>query len=300
MKNQDKFEDTEENKLEYTNIYTEYVYILEQMIEANLLAKFTSDQIEGFYSTFKDNLHKYEKLNPEVVDSLFAFIDFEKFKKNILMSKNFLDENYDRGNRTDLEKVSDISQNEALFNQLIKEDVNDPKYGWYKSLEQKDKDGYSAVVHQRPVEGKTLNVARCQSVTKNVKFETFYEVIKNYEKYQKLYDTHNSQVDFKMIQPLKIENGVYSQEIWSRSKMGAMCSDREALFRIEMREVAPGKWISIAGTFEKPEVPCDPNCVRMQYFKVSQIEQVGNDLHAIEFQSMDLQGYFPKALMNKL
>ena len=28
-KNKDKFEDTEENKLEYTNIYTEYVYILE-------------------------------------------------------------------------------------------------------------------------------------------------------------------------------------------------------------------------------------------------------------------------------
>lgn len=29
QKNMDKFEDTEENKLEYTNIYTEYVYILE-------------------------------------------------------------------------------------------------------------------------------------------------------------------------------------------------------------------------------------------------------------------------------
>ncbi len=42
-KNQDKFEDTEENKLEYTNIYTEYVYILEQMIEANLLTTFTNE-----------------------------------------------------------------------------------------------------------------------------------------------------------------------------------------------------------------------------------------------------------------
>lgn len=42
-KNQDKFEDTEENKLEYTNIYTEYVYILEQVIEINLKDKYTDE-----------------------------------------------------------------------------------------------------------------------------------------------------------------------------------------------------------------------------------------------------------------
>jgi hypothetical protein len=183
QKNQDKFEDTEENKLEYTNIYTEYVYILEQMIEANLLEKFSNDQIEAFYGTFKDNLARYEKLNPEAVDTLFSFVDFDAFKKNILLSKNFLDENYDKKNRTELEVVSDINQNEALFKELISEDVNDPKYGWYKSLEQKEKDGYSAVIHQRPVKGKTLNVARCESITKGVKMETFKKVFEDYPKY---------------------------------------------------------------------------------------------------------------------
>jgi hypothetical protein len=135
QKNQDKFEDTEENKLEYTNIYTEYVYILETMIEANLLASFTNEQIEEFYGTFKENLKNYEKLNPEVVESLFAFIDFDTFKKNILSSKNFFDESYDKTNKTEIEKIADIGENEAMFYELIKEDVNDPKYGWYKSLE---------------------------------------------------------------------------------------------------------------------------------------------------------------------
>jgi hypothetical protein len=115
----DKFEDTEENKLEYTNIYTEYVYILEQMIEANLLEKYGNDQIEAFYGTFKDNLKEYEKLNPEAVETLFSFVDFEKFKKNIMLSKNFLDENYDKKNRTELEKVSDINENESLFKELL-------------------------------------------------------------------------------------------------------------------------------------------------------------------------------------
>ena len=93
-KNAKLFEDTEENKLEYTNIHTEYVYILDTVVEANLKEKYTSDQIDAFYLGFKDNLEEYKKINPEVVNTLFSFIDFEAFKKSILLSKNFLDENY--------------------------------------------------------------------------------------------------------------------------------------------------------------------------------------------------------------
>jgi hypothetical protein len=103
-----------------------------------------------------------------------------------------------------------------------------------------------------------------------------------------------------MIEDTKIENGNVTFKVWSRSKMGAMCSDREALFQIEIKEAGENKWTSIAGTYETPEIPCDPKCVRMQYFKASQIEQKGDDLHAIEFQSMDLQGYFQKSLMNNV
>ena len=108
QKNQDKFEDTEENKLEYTNIYTEYVYILEEIIEINLKDKYTDDQIEEFYAAFKDNMPAYQKINPEVVESLFDFIDFEKFKKSILLSKNMTDENFKKGDRTavDIAKIS--------------------------------------------------------------------------------------------------------------------------------------------------------------------------------------------------
>ena len=70
------------------------------MIEANLKEQYSDEEIELFYSTFKDNLSKYEKINPEVVDTLFGFIDFEKFKKSILLHKNALDENYNRSERT--------------------------------------------------------------------------------------------------------------------------------------------------------------------------------------------------------
>ena len=81
-KNAKLFEDTEENKLEYTNIHTEYVYILDTVVEANLKEKYTSDQIDAFYLGFKDNLEEYKKINPEVVNTLFSFIDFEAFKKS--------------------------------------------------------------------------------------------------------------------------------------------------------------------------------------------------------------------------
>lgn len=41
QKNYDAFEDTEENKLEYTNIHASYMYIIDEMIEAKLKEKYT-------------------------------------------------------------------------------------------------------------------------------------------------------------------------------------------------------------------------------------------------------------------
>lgn len=146
-KNQDKFEDTEENKLEYTNIYMEYVYILEQMIEMNLKDKYTDEQIEAFYANFKEKLPEYEKINPEVVDSLFGFIDFEQFKKSILLSKNVDNEDYKKGaDKTNaaLFGLGSLSENEAFMkNIILNEDLNDPNLGWRQAMVQKESNGVS-------------------------------------------------------------------------------------------------------------------------------------------------------------
>jgi len=87
-KNCETFEDTEENKLEYTNVYTEYVHILDQMIDAQLKTTFSDAELESFYVGFKDHMPQYEQINPEVVDNLFGFLDFDKFKKAMLSFKN--------------------------------------------------------------------------------------------------------------------------------------------------------------------------------------------------------------------
>ena len=44
-----------------------------------------------FFKGFKSNLAKYEAENKEVVDTLYTFIDFCKFKEHILEIKKMID-----------------------------------------------------------------------------------------------------------------------------------------------------------------------------------------------------------------
>ena len=90
-KNKDTFEDCDENKLEHTNIFKEYIHILEQIIETKLREDFSDDDIKAFYGTFKANLADYEKINSDTVDTIFGFTDFNKFKEVILTYKRGLD-----------------------------------------------------------------------------------------------------------------------------------------------------------------------------------------------------------------
>jgi hypothetical protein len=57
------------------------------VIVVKLEVNFSSDEIDQFYATFKDNMAKYEAEDPVAVNSLFSFIDFDKFKKSILLYK---------------------------------------------------------------------------------------------------------------------------------------------------------------------------------------------------------------------
>lgn len=65
--------------------------IMEQIIEAKLIANGTSDEdIKNFYLSFKDNLKVYEEIDMETVDVLFGFVDFAKFKERLIIYKNGL------------------------------------------------------------------------------------------------------------------------------------------------------------------------------------------------------------------
>lgn len=74
-------------------VYEEYIYIIDQAIEAKLNEKFPQEQIDQFYKTFKENFKSYEAINYDTVELLSNSIDFEKFKQTMLRFKDgFVDE----------------------------------------------------------------------------------------------------------------------------------------------------------------------------------------------------------------
>ena len=87
QKHMNVFEDTDENKLEYSTIHEEYIQILEGTIDSKLFQTYSEPQIKAFYDDFKDNSAQYAKINEDVVDTLYGFVDFNKFKKQMLEVK---------------------------------------------------------------------------------------------------------------------------------------------------------------------------------------------------------------------
>ena len=128
-KHMDTFDENDENKLEYTQIYEAYVLISETLIEAELQKDYSQDQIQKFYDHFKENLKDYEALSPETVDTLYAFIDFDVFKKAMLRYKSDIHKAQTNttaavGNTTDFKIDIDA------FNRFQQEDPTNLDSGW--------------------------------------------------------------------------------------------------------------------------------------------------------------------------
>ena len=111
------------------------MHILEDIIESQLKTEFTDDEVNHFYSTFQDNMAAYKEENADTMDILYGFIDFQKFKENMLLFK----EGGDNKNKEEVaQKSKDMGQvleqhskkGPEIFAELIKEDVNDKQYKW--------------------------------------------------------------------------------------------------------------------------------------------------------------------------
>lgn len=87
------FTSDEENQLIYTDIYNEYVKLLDANIDAILLQTWKKEQLDDFYLNFKEHLSHYKEINYDVVDVLFNAIDFMSFKETMLKFKAGLEYN---------------------------------------------------------------------------------------------------------------------------------------------------------------------------------------------------------------
>ena len=159
QKNAHIFEDAEENKLSYTDVFESYVYLLDNTITAKLLEAGFDEQadLDPFYKGFKANIAKYEAENSDVVDTLYTFIDFSKFKENILDIKKAIDF---KGTGNDNTNKAGFKIHTADdFWKLAKEDIDDPALGWKQMLEYKKKNGIAFKLWTRPMEGTHLHMS---------------------------------------------------------------------------------------------------------------------------------------------
>ena len=86
-----RFTSDEENKLEYTTVHEGYVFILENIIDVKLKERFSDDQVKAFYAHMLTNYAMYKALNPQKMDDLMDFLDFNVFKKTMIAFKEASD-----------------------------------------------------------------------------------------------------------------------------------------------------------------------------------------------------------------
>lgn len=76
-----EFDDSDENKLSYTPIFTEYVDLLEKHLEQQLMERIPDFDMNSFTQLLVQ--HK-EEVPPDIFDMLLTFTDFMAFKELFL------------------------------------------------------------------------------------------------------------------------------------------------------------------------------------------------------------------------
>ena len=157
------------------------------------MEKYSDEQLKNFYTTFASNLKHYESVNSDTMDTLFAFQDFDAFKKKMLMYKRGMDDGtLKRGAVEETETLplkdlvaagTDIEGIKKIFFDLEKEDVNDKSFGWKTTLKMPEKDGMSCNVYTRPIPGRRVNMCKNVTTYKGITLEAWFEYSVNFMTY---------------------------------------------------------------------------------------------------------------------
>ena len=79
------FEDKNENKLEYTEIFNKYTKLIENYLEKNLIKRVSQFNVNDFYKMLES---KKFKIDEQLLDILINFADFQNFKQLMLDYKH--------------------------------------------------------------------------------------------------------------------------------------------------------------------------------------------------------------------
>ena len=199
------FIDADENKLEYTQIYEAYVYILESIIEIELQKTFSIEEVKAFYEDVKANLKKYEEMDKDTVDSLYAFIEFNHFKQEILKFKaDMIAAGVLESDKAVDETTFRIDKD--LFDKFHSEDTSDPANKWSQACEYPETDGVAITIWQKPIA--EINGKIVTKIVKTVRGED----IEPYKKMLKMFEEmKNKSPQYKEFTVIEKEGEMFEQ-----------------------------------------------------------------------------------------
>ena len=115
-----------------------------------------------------------------------------------------------------------------------------------------------------------------------------------------MYDPKGFFKEWDITKPVKVEGDQrITMQVRCVFSLGPMMSNRLSIYDAEINR-DPENPKKFHMFFYTVDAPVPDGVVAAQFMKAGTYEQVGDDVFAHECQTMDLKGYFPKSLMNKL
>lgn len=246
------FTDDEENKLEYMEIYKDFLGIIDTHIQYKLAADNDIKETEqdAFFLHFKDNFKKYQAQNPDVVETLFTCIDFEKFKKMMVDCK--------KGN---MHAPEDLIQEQLPphgfdfdkeFWGHFNEDYTNKASGWIKKVAVVDKKlDYEATVYQKKQKDSKSDLCRM-----DIRMPVHPDEI------VKLWFDPPAEVN-EMVKNAKVLKRVgedYVVKYWLCQI--PLINDRDVIFELKKKK-HEGGWLMFSNSIPWEEIPVPKKVVRM-------------------------------------
>lgn len=199
---------------------------------------------------------KYEIEDSITVNSLFSFIDFEKFKESILLYKK---DKVDGSQQIDTFGSIGSQDPQALFEKILAEEYADGANQWKFKLEKEFKRGLKVKMWAKRLES-GHDMHRADFNMPNISMQQA-------DSYVKDFDTKNTDPFVESMTVLsRDETHKYATVTRIISKI-PMMTKRESVMAMKRIELPSGEVCWLMNTIEHPDYPKNNQYVKIDFFK---------------------------------
>lgn len=287
------FEDTDENKLEYTPLHEEFIKLSENAMEAYIKEQLglAQEDIDAFYLALQEpnKLKVLEASNKDTVDHLYTMLDFAKFKQQMLDAKKGAPKNEDTSAEVQREIKDKQSWTWDEYQTVLNEELDTKTSLWKSKLKQtKFKDNAKLCVYQKPQKGKVdLLRVECQFIGVDP---------------HKLWTYITNPPPTTLLKELKVigSEGEHQIDIYFQVKVPLMTT-RDLVLRCQRFPLTDDSYYLTTQTITHPDYPPRKGIIRMFSYLGAYIRPdpavPGNYLYT-EISNFDMKGSMPVKLLN--